>query len=193
MLTETVAGRTFDYSHNVGRGAQTGMGFNTPVALTIGSDGVVYVANRGSESISNVGWNRTGVGQRISRVTLGETWGEEEYLGEFSRYGSNDGSVDLACRGRNRQAGQRLRRRRMDESRLGVRQGWKLPAALLDAATRRTGRERQLRHRHLCRRRPVHHRRPQPSGSASSAPTGLSSAPSAPRALAKANSIRPGA
>ncbi len=93
MLTETVAGRTFDYSHNVGRGAQTGMGFNTPVALTIGQDGVVYVANRGSESISNVGWNRTGVGQRISRVTLGETWGEEEYLGEFSRYGSNDGQL----------------------------------------------------------------------------------------------------
>ena len=93
MLTETVAGRTFDYSHNVGRGAQTGMGFNTPVALTIGSDGVVFVANRGSETISNVGWNRTGVGQRISRVTLGDTGGEEEYLGEFSRYGNNDGQV----------------------------------------------------------------------------------------------------
>ena len=93
MLTETVAGRTFDYSHNIGRGAQTGMGFNTPVALTIGSDGVVFVANRGSETISNVGWNRTGVGQRISRVTLGDTGGEEEYLGEFSRYGNNDGQV----------------------------------------------------------------------------------------------------
>ena len=93
MLTETVAGRTFDYSHNVGRGAQTGMGFNTPVAMTLGSDGVVYVANRGSESISNVGWNRTGVGQRISRVTLGGSWGEEEFLGEFSRYGNADGQV----------------------------------------------------------------------------------------------------
>ena len=93
MLTETVAGRTFDYSHNVGRGAQTGMGFNTPVAMTVGPNGVVYVANRGSESISNVGWNRTGVGQRISKVNLGDTWGEEEYIGEFSRYGSNDGQL----------------------------------------------------------------------------------------------------
>ena len=93
MLTETVGGRTYDYSHNIGRGAQTGMGFNTPVALTVGADGVVYVANRGTESISNVGWNRTGVGQRISRVTLGDTWGEEEYLGEFSRYGNNDGQL----------------------------------------------------------------------------------------------------
>ena len=93
MLTETVAGRTFDYSHNVGRGAQTGMGFNTPVALTIAPNGMVYVANRGSESISNVGWNRTGVGQRISKVALGGTWGEEEYIGEFSRYGNNDGQL----------------------------------------------------------------------------------------------------
>ena len=44
MLTETVAGRTYDYSHNVGRGAQTGMGFNNPVALALDADGVVYVA-----------------------------------------------------------------------------------------------------------------------------------------------------
>lgn len=93
MLTETVAGRTYDYSHNVGRGAQTGMGFNTPVAMTIGADGVVYVANRGSESISNVGWNRTGVGQRISKVTLGGVSGEEEFLGEFGRYGNSDGQL----------------------------------------------------------------------------------------------------
>ena len=93
MLTETVAGRTYDYSHNVGRGAQTGMGFNSPVAMTIGQNGVVYVANRGSESISNVSWNRTGVGQRISKVSLGSASGEEEYIGEFSRYGNGDGQV----------------------------------------------------------------------------------------------------
>ena len=63
MLTETVAGRTYNFSHSVGRNAQTGMGFNTPVAAAIGADGVVYVVNRGSESISNVGWNRTGPGR----------------------------------------------------------------------------------------------------------------------------------
>ena len=106
MLTETVAGRTYDYSHNVGRGAQTGMGFNTPVSVAIGPDGVVYVANRGSETISNVGWNRTGVGQRISRVTLGGAWGEEEYLGEFSRYGNSRRPGNLARRHRRRQPGQ---------------------------------------------------------------------------------------
>ena len=53
MLTETVAGRTYDYSHNVGRGSQSGMGFNWPNAMTFAPDGTVYVANRGSESISN--------------------------------------------------------------------------------------------------------------------------------------------
>src|SRR3989442_6764950 len=93
MLTETVAGRTYDYSHNVGRGAQTGMGFNNPVAMALDADGVVYVANRGSESISNVPWDRTGVGQRISKVSLGSQPGEEEYLGEFSRYGSAPGQL----------------------------------------------------------------------------------------------------
>ncbi len=93
MLTETVAGRTYDYSHNVGRGSQSGMGFNWPNAMTFTPDGTVYVANRGSESISNVGWNRTGVGQRISKVTIGDNWGDEEFLGEFSRYGSGDGQL----------------------------------------------------------------------------------------------------
>ena len=93
MLTETVAGRTYDYSHNVGRGAQSGMGFNQPVGMTLGADGVVYVVNRGIEAISNVGWNRTGVGQRISKATLGSVSGEEVFLGEFSRYGDGDGQL----------------------------------------------------------------------------------------------------
>ena len=93
MLTETVAGRTYDYSHNVGRGAAVGMGFNNPVALALDADGVVYVANRGSESISNVPWDRTGVGQRVSKVSLGSQSGEEEYLSEFSRYGSAPGQL----------------------------------------------------------------------------------------------------
>jgi len=93
MLTETVAGRTYDYSYNVGRGSQTGMGFNNPVAMALGSDTTVYVVNRGSESISNVAWNRTGVGQRIGKVKLGLQRGEEDYLDEFSRYGDGEGQL----------------------------------------------------------------------------------------------------
>lgn len=93
MLTETVAGRTYDYSHSVGRGAQTGMGFSNPVAAALGQDDILYVVNRGSESISNVAWNRTGVGGRICKVTLGSEAGKEEFIGEFSKYGDSDGQL----------------------------------------------------------------------------------------------------
>ena len=93
MLTETVAGRTYDYSHNVGRNTLTGMGFDQPVALALGADGIAYIVNRGSERISNVAWDQTGVGQRISMLTLGDQIGKEEFLGEFSTYGSGDGQL----------------------------------------------------------------------------------------------------
>ena len=91
MLTETAAGRTYDYSHSVGRGAQSGMGFNQPIAAALGEDDLIYVVNRGSESISNVSWNRIGIGARVSKITAGSTPGDEEFLGEFSRYGDGDG------------------------------------------------------------------------------------------------------
>ena len=95
MLTETVAGRTYDYSHNVGRGAQSGIGVFQPGGPGSGCRRRrgCSVANRGSESISNVSWDRTGVGQRISKVSLGSQSGEEEYLAEFSRYGSAPGQL----------------------------------------------------------------------------------------------------
>jgi DNA-binding beta-propeller fold protein YncE len=67
------------------------MGFASPVAAAFGKDGVVYVVSRGSESISNVPWNRTGVGARVSQVKAGLKTGEEEFLGEFSGYGDDDG------------------------------------------------------------------------------------------------------
>lgn len=93
MLTQVAAGRTYDYSHSVGRGAQSGMGFNFPVAAAMGKGDVVYVVNRGSETISNVAWNRTGVGARVSKVNVGTEAGEEDYVGEFSRYGDGDGQL----------------------------------------------------------------------------------------------------
>ena len=91
MLTQISAGRVYDYSHSVGRGAQSGMGFNQPVAAALGKGDVVYVVNRGSESISNVPWNRSGVGARVTRVTIGPEPGDEKFIGEFSKYGSADG------------------------------------------------------------------------------------------------------
>ena len=91
MLTQIAAGRVFDYSHSVGRGSASGMGFSQPVAVAFGQDDIVYVVNRGSESISNVAWNRTGVGARVSQVTIGPEPGDEEFVGEFSRYGNAPG------------------------------------------------------------------------------------------------------
>ena len=91
MLTETVAGRTYDYSHSVGRSSETGMGFAYPIAAVVGQDDTVFVLNRGSEAISNVPWNRTGVGARISKVNLGDESGQEQFIGEFGKYGNSDG------------------------------------------------------------------------------------------------------
>ena len=84
MLTQTVAGRTYDYSHNVGQGASTGPGFYFGVDLALGIDGRAYVLNRG---------NGAGLGQRVSMLTLGSQAGEEEYIGEFASYGDCPGQL----------------------------------------------------------------------------------------------------
>tara|TARA_B100000315_G_scaffold151163_1_gene139971 strand:+ start:2146 stop:3135 length:990 start_codon:yes stop_codon:yes gene_type:complete len=67
------------------------MGFANPQSAALGADGVLYVVSRGSETISGVGWNRTGTGARVSKCTIGTEAGEEEYLGEFSKYGDGEG------------------------------------------------------------------------------------------------------
>ncbi len=91
MLTTTASGRTYDYSHSIGRGAQSGMGFNYPCGMTFGPNGITYVINRGAETISNVPWNKTGVGARVSMITLGGGHGEETFTGEFGKYGNGEG------------------------------------------------------------------------------------------------------
>lgn len=91
MLTQIAAGRVYDYSHSVGRGAQSGMGFSQPVAAALGPSGTLYVVNRGSEGVSNVPWYRTAYGARISQLTIGDAYGDEEFIGEFSKYGKEDG------------------------------------------------------------------------------------------------------
>ena len=82
MLTETVTGRTYDYSHNVGQGASTGPGFYFGVDLALGIDGRAYVVNRG---------NGAGLGQRVTMLDLGSQAGEEEYIGEFGSFGDGEG------------------------------------------------------------------------------------------------------
>ena len=93
MVTRLVAGRVYDYSHNVGRGAVSGIGFNSAIGLAFGEGDVVYLLNRGWEFVPGVPWNRTGRGARVGVYTMGTVPGDEEFVGEFSKYGDGDGEL----------------------------------------------------------------------------------------------------
>ena len=81
MALETVAGgRAWIYSHHLGRGSAAGMGFSTPVGVIPAKDGVLYVANRGSDTNPN---------QRISKVTI-----NHEFITEFGKTGPTYGSTE---------------------------------------------------------------------------------------------------
>ena len=81
MALETVAGgRAWIYSHHLGRGSAAGMGFSTPVGVIPAKDGVLYVANRGSDTNPN---------QRISKVTV-----NHEFITEFGKTGPTYGSTE---------------------------------------------------------------------------------------------------
>ena len=49
-LTTTVAGRTINYSHTVGRQAASGNGFTYPIGLALGPGRVAYVVSRANEN-----------------------------------------------------------------------------------------------------------------------------------------------
>ncbi len=66
-LDTIAAGRAWTYSHNIGRRATAGMGFNWPVAMAVGKDGVMFVANRTPH---------------ITKFTL-----DQEFIHEFGRTG----------------------------------------------------------------------------------------------------------
>ena len=91
MLTQTVAGRTWDFSHVVGRVTEAATGFRLPYALALGEEDVVYVLSRGTENVGNVPWNRTGSGSRVSKLTIGMVPGDEELVGEIGKYGDGPG------------------------------------------------------------------------------------------------------
>ena len=93
MLTQVVAGRVFDFSHAVGRGAVTGMGFTTPVKVLTTKDDTIYVVNRGWEQGTNTTWDKTLRAVRITVMTMGTEPGDEELVGEFSRPGTEAGDL----------------------------------------------------------------------------------------------------
>ena len=88
MLTRTVAGRTYDFSHCLGGGSA-----KQPVGLAVAEGDVVYVLGRAYEFFSNLPWNRTAVYAKVNKFTIPEAPGEEEFVSEFSTYGDADGQI----------------------------------------------------------------------------------------------------
>jgi DNA-binding beta-propeller fold protein YncE len=79
----TLTQNLYHYSHTVGFYAQNGRGFNNPVDVAFGRDGVLYVLNRaGSDVELRMPY------KRVTMCTL-----DEEYLGEFSSGGVEDGQL----------------------------------------------------------------------------------------------------
>src|SRR5258705_6727020 len=80
-LTTVARGRVYEWSHAVGRGAQSGTGFNYPQTMCLAKGGVAYVANRGNEN---------NFGMRVNEVKIGGP-GEEVLLPEVFQWGEGDG------------------------------------------------------------------------------------------------------
>ena len=76
MLTTTVAGRTWNFSHAIGRNAAAGNGFTQPWDVAAGPDGVLYVLSRGQEGVGGV----TAENKRIGKMTI-----DQEFIGDFAR------------------------------------------------------------------------------------------------------------
>lgn len=93
MVTQLVAGRVFDFNRVIGRTATSGTGFTRPTAVSVGEGDLVYVLNRGWEDISNVPWNQTHSGIRVSMLTIGDEPEDEEFIGEFSKDGNGPGEL----------------------------------------------------------------------------------------------------
>jgi DNA-binding beta-propeller fold protein YncE len=73
----------FRYSHTIGFYAQIGRGFNNPVDVALGRNGVLYVLNRAGADIE--------VRMPYKRVTICTV--TEEYFGDFSSGGTGDGQI----------------------------------------------------------------------------------------------------
>lgn len=76
MLTTTVAGRTWNFSHAIGRNAAAGNGFTQPVDVAAGSDGVLYVISRGNDGAGGV----VAENKRIGKLTI-----DQQFIGDFGR------------------------------------------------------------------------------------------------------------
>ncbi len=88
MLTQSVAGRTYDYDYNVG---SRNMGIAVSVAF--GSGDTIYVLSRQHEQLADVPWNKTAIHAKVGKYEVPDTPGSEELLFEFGQYGDGDGEL----------------------------------------------------------------------------------------------------
>ena len=78
MLITTAAGRTWNFSHAIGRNAGMGAGFTQPVSVAVDPAGeMLYVLSRGQEG---AGGGLTGITKRIGKVSF-----DQEFMGDFGR------------------------------------------------------------------------------------------------------------
>ena len=73
----------YSYSHTIGLYSLQGRGFNNPVDVALSKDGVMYVLNRAGPEVASRLPNK-----RVTMCTV-----DEEYLGEFSTGGVEDGQM----------------------------------------------------------------------------------------------------
>ena len=88
MLTQAIAGRVYDYSHAVG-----GQYIPLPIGVAVAGGDVVYVLSRPTDVNSGVPWNKTATNAKVNKCTIGTVPGDEEFVGEFSKYGDDDGEL----------------------------------------------------------------------------------------------------
>lgn len=63
------------------------------VSLALGAGDTLYAVNRGWEQIQNVSATRTQLGTRIGKFTIGPVLGDEEFVADFSKPGTNPGEL----------------------------------------------------------------------------------------------------
>ncbi|MEC8891041.1 MAG: SMP-30/gluconolactonase/LRE family protein [Chloroflexota bacterium] len=76
MLTTTVQGRTWHFSHAIGRNAAAGNGFTQPMSIACDRSNGIYVLSRGGDGAGGV----VQPNKRIGKVTM-----DQEFLGDFGR------------------------------------------------------------------------------------------------------------
>ena len=96
MLTQTVAGRVYDFSFAIGRylgGMQwPGEGFVIPVKTVVGEGDSVYVLSRGAESTAaGPPLEPRAFGTRVGKFSIGMEPGSEEFVTYFGEFGEAEG------------------------------------------------------------------------------------------------------